>query len=208
MESLKNEEAVLCTESEVTNELIINSFLLGVVNSDLPRVTVVKNRLNGVTGEVPFEMWVSLVEDFNELKTRQLRTEPEQEEKSEVEEILETFGEAFEGYYKNAYDILEEVVEDIQSGVEENIKPKAKNIFGEILSGMEDIAETLKPKVQDFKTKGMIKGIQTAALAKMRAKKLRLQTARQIAISEGVATKGFIKRIDKKIAAISDYISR
>jgi hypothetical protein len=213
MESLENEEARLCTESEVTNEMILKSFLLGVVNSNEPRVTVIKNRLNGVTGEVPFNLWASLVEDFNELKTKQnlqkekRKNQTEENSNTELDEIFGAFGEAFEGYFDNFAEVMGDIKDEVKDEFRDNIKPKAKNTFSSMMSGLEDIAETLKPTAEKIRTEGMVKGIQTAHIAKLQARKIKLQAARQIAVSEGVATKGFIKKIDRKLAKITQVLS-
>jgi len=182
-------------EAKVTNELILSYDIVGVImndEDDLPAVNIIKNRMNNVTGIVPFSMWLSLIEDKIALNEKQ-KSQKDEDEASvpDLDEIFNDFSKAFSNTFDDIISGAGEAVERIRPEATKIKKdmsgnyPTLKSILGEIAK---NISEMVEPSIDE---------------AAINIKIAKLETIRDEAINEGVSTKKFIKKINSKIKDLS-----
>jgi hypothetical protein len=182
-------------EAKVTNELILSYDIVGVImndEDDLPAVNIIKNRMNNVTGIVPFSMWLSLIEDKIALNEKQKSQKDEDEDSvPDLDEIFNDFSKAFSNTFDDIISGAGEAVERIRPEATKIKKdmsgnyPTLKSILGEIAK---NISEMVEPSIDE---------------AAINIKIAKLETIRDEAINEGVSTKKFIKKINSKIKDLS-----
>ncbi len=218
---IKDIKALLVNENEVTNEMILEGYLIGVIRKGGLAVHIVKNRFNGVEGLVPFSMWVQLTEDLEELKQKAqveadkiLKEEFDDTEDETLDEIFDemtdVFNSVFGGLGKSFDEIrpkAEKVAEDVSEKLESNV-----SIF---LKNLEEIIQDIKPRVQEVQEqvkteadKVAAKGINGAVRAKLITQRAKLQKMLEWSIEENIATKGYIKKAKAKIAKIEAILAQ
>ncbi len=112
--------------------------------------------------------------EYREIK-ESYEPEPEENKTEEFEELLDNIGSVFENIFNNITSAGEEFLKEA-SKIKEELKPDFREAKEDILGGL-----------SNAKTVGRI---------------IALNTIRLKAIEEDVATKGFIKKIDLKLAAL------
>jgi hypothetical protein len=158
----------------------------------LPAINIIKNRMNNVTGIVPFSMWMSLIEDKIALNEKQKSQKDEDEDSvPDLDEIFNDFSKAFSNTFDDIISGAGEAVERIRPEATKIKKdmsgnyPTLKSILGEIAK---NISEMVEPSIDE---------------AAINIKIAKLETIRDEAINEGVSTKKFIKKINSKIKDLS-----
>ena len=195
MEEIEKREGFKLIEDEakVTNELILSYDIVGVIMNDedgLPAINLIKNRMNNVTGIVPFSMWMSLIEDKIALNEKQ-KSQKDEDSVPDLDEIFNDFSKAFSNTFDDIISGAEEAVERIRPEATKIKKdmsgnyPTLKSILGEIAK---NISEMVEPSIDE---------------AAINIKIAKLETIRDEAINEGVSTKKFIKKINSKIKDLS-----
>lgn len=204
-------KAELVKPLEITNEMIINGYLIGVYE-DEQTVVVVKNRINGVTGRIPRYLWDQLVEDFEEIKQKvQKEAEEENEEYEEnfEEEFIKGFEEFFGPLFNSAEDSYYKVKPKAEKIAQDTVS-KGNVIFSNFLKDFEKLTADMKPRVQEV-TEDIKKTVKETVKtesekARLQIKKLKLQKLEEEAQELGVATKGFSKKVRNKIQDISNSL--
>jgi len=195
MEEIEKREGFKLIEDEakVTNELILSYDIVGVIMNDedgLPAINIIKNRMNNVTGIVPFSMWMSLIEDKIALNEKQ-KSQKDEDSVPDLDEIFNDFSKAFSNTFDDIISGAGEAVERIRPEATKIKKdmsgnyPTLKSILGEIAK---NISEMVEPSIDE---------------AAINIKIAKLETIRDEAINEGVSTKKFIKKINSKIKDLS-----
>jgi len=172
-------------ENDVTNEEILKYDLVGVVDitfEGLPSINVIKNTMNGVTGKIPLQMWLSLVDDkIEDSKEGVKEKEVPKPEKTEYVRIFDEFTDIFGEGFATVTEAINDTIEKI----------KFEDLGTEIQSAFDS---TIK-KVLDEKENISIK-LELAELKMIREK----------AIKNKVQTKGFLKKIDKRILLVEAFL--
>jgi len=189
-------------DDEVTNEKILSFDLVGVMitgTDGKPLVNIIKNKLNGIVGVFSFDRWLSLIEDKVDLNRRNRKAKDEIPESTEnTVDFDEVFADLSKLFRRETVD---------------NIRPKAEKLSGDISSGVlnifsavEEAIQDIQPKVKEVKETVQDKGLETAKILKLKIRIAKLQAIKAEAISEEVATKKFIKKIDEKIDEIQSIL--
>jgi len=203
-EKLEGYKAELVSPQEVTNELILNGYLVGVYNLENNSVIIVKNELNGVTGEIPTQLWELLVDDLEALNAGLKKSETTEENNDEDEffnEMFENLNPIFNSIGKS-FDEIRPKAEKIQ----EEVTSKGNIIFSNFLKDFEKLTKDMQPRVQEV-TEDIKEKIKTEAQrTKLILKRKRLENILDEAHDLGVATNGLIKKVNKKIATINDIL--
>jgi len=199
----RNIKAELLSEKEVNNEKILKGNLVGVYSLENPNViNVVKNRINGVTGTVPLYLWEELVQDLEELqrnqdkidKDAQLKSQEEQKEDNSLDDILTMFGfdkTKLKDLQDNLYKTIDKIDKDA-------LQKDLQNSFEKITDTLR--VNNFKEKLNEFSEQVLQKELEIENERK--AKFNKLMALRKAVIEEGLATKGFLKKINKKIREI------
>ena len=221
-EKLENYKAELVYPQEVTEELIAEGYLVGIYNLDRDSVVVVKNRMNGVTGEIPASLWRALVEDLEILRAKKEIEEIEEiEEAEEIEEIekaeedylnelnelneLSNLSEIFNPIFDSIGKSFDEIKPKVEQTQDEVIA-KGKIIFKNFIEEAERITKEMQPKVQEVTEDIKEKAVGKAKRAKLMLKRKRLENILDEADVLGVLTNGLIKKVNKKIASIDSIL--
>ena len=205
--------AQLVNEKDVTNKMIIEGYLIGVIDHNgYPIVNVIKNRVNSVTGKVPLNIWTSLVEDLEEVKQKAIRKayemadeqEAEQEAYNEifgdVSELFEVIGRDFDTIFGKVKPKVKEVVEDVAE--------KTESTIINFLKDLEKAAQDIRPRVQEVKDTLQSEGIKAGRKIQLQIDKVKLQKLQEDADEMGVSTKGFSKKIRNKIQVIDSLLGK
>jgi len=201
----RNIKAMLIREEDLTNEIILKGNLVGTYSMKYPNViNVVKNRINGVTGKVPFSLWKELVLDLAELQKNQDKIDKDPQVKSQetqkenidnpLDEVLSMFGfdktklkVLQEDLYKTIDKIDKDALQkDLQNGIEKVTDTFNTKNFKELFN---DFSQQLRKEEEKIENE-------------RKAKFNKLMALRKAVVEEGLATKGFLKKINKKIREI------
>jgi hypothetical protein len=234
---MKDKVQLLKSELEVTNQIMLECDLVGVLVKDNigQRVNVIKNRVNGVSGLIPGSMWDSLVIDYFEMQEKADKIGAEEAQKvsdkaeeEALDEIMEVFNdflnelsekpevkkatskinEVFEGVAKSLDEIRPEIlVKDVQKSFGErgNLKSFLESIektVNEVYGTAQEKAETVKETVKTKAEEVAVSGISTVQRAKLKREKAQLDLMIDNARNLNVSTKGFEKKVQKKIDLI------
>ena len=199
--------AQLVKEEDVTTKMIIEGHLVGVIdNNGLPIVNIIKNRINTVKGKVPLTIWLSLVEDLEEIKKASIRKALETADKTEQETYDEIFGdvsELFEVMSKDFNNIFGKVKPKV-----EEVTEKTESTVITFLKDLERAAHNVKPRLREIKDTIRSEGIKAGRKIQLQADKLKLQKLQEDADEMGVSTKGFSKKIRNKIQVIDSLLGK
>lgn len=217
LEEIEKIKSELVDANSVTNAMILEGYLVGVIEDNTTdRVRIIKNRVNNVLGIVPVSIWLSLVNNLDDYKIKainkrgaKLKGLGDEIEENSFNEIFDDFTSVFSDSLDRVRPKAEQAKDEIEAvvkGSAETLENTLYDFIKSIEKGIEDKIDDLQPKVQEVKTKAaraVVKGITAAQKIKFEIQKVKLIKIKRESISEGVATKGFIKKIDVKINKIS-----
>ena len=232
---------LLDNELEVTNQIMLECDLVGVINKDRSGIEIIKNRMNNVTGLVPSSMWNSLVEDYQALEEKankkaqeEVQKMSDEAEEEALDEIMEVFNdflnqmnqmaqkpevqkatskinEVFEGAAKSLDEIRpNELVKEIQESFGkrgnlksflESIEKTVNEVYGTAQEKAQEVKETVKTKVDN-----VARALNSYERAQLEIRRDKLIAFQQEAGELGVQTKGFNKKIQKKIDSINKIL--
>jgi len=175
-------------ENDVTNEEILKYDLVGVVDvtlEGLPAINVIKNTMNGVTGKIPLQMWLSLVDDKIEKSKHDTKEGPvskaSEPEKNEFDRIFDEFTDIFSEGFATATEAVNDAIEKI----------KSEDLGTEVQSAFDNTIEKVLHEKENISIK-----LELAELKMIREK----------AIKNKVQTKGFLRKIDKRILLVEAFL--
>jgi gas vesicle protein len=189
---------LLLDEKSITNEIMLREDLVGIVRGT--SIEIVKNTMTKDTGMVPFAQYIRIAnsrgpvsyESLFEPKKEDTSFESQAKAKQASEE--EEIKEAVEGFLKDVFGLVKEVGEGIQTEVETMQKDVTEDI--------DKFKENVKPDIQRA-----VRGLSNLLKkAEVEADILRLQGVKKFAEQEDISTKGFVKKVDAKIAVLKASI--
>ena len=179
----ENSFRLLGINEELNDDEMFSYDLVGIINMgyiNKPRVLIIKNGMNDISGLVPLSIWISLIEDKILLNKEDTQEETKEEIKEETKEDIN----------------LNKIFDDLS------------NIFTETFSKTftKTFSET---KTTDFinETRSVIKNVIDKENISIKLELKELKMIREKAIKNKVQTKGFIKKINERILLVESYLS-
>lgn len=213
-----NKIQLLEDELEVTNEIMLKCDLVGILIKDDYKVNVIKNRMNNLQGLIPGSLWDSLVDDYEETKSKADKDIQEPEDNTE-EEALNEVNDIFNEYLaeitskpevKKAVlklnDLFVNITKEVEqtgTSLKEIIEPQSLKIKDAIKSfENRDRLQSFMDSIETTQETATVTEITTAQRTNLEKRKAQLDLMLDNARTLNISTKSFEKKVRKQTSLI------
>jgi len=213
-----NKIQLLEDELEVTNEIMLKCDLVGILIKDDYKVNVIKNRMNNLQGLIPGSLWDSLVDDYEETKSKADKDIQEPEDNTE-EEALNEVNDIFNEYLaeitskpevKKAVlklnDLFVNITKEVEqtgTSLKEIIEPQGLKIKDAIKSfENRDRLQSFMDSIETTQETATVTEITTAQRTNLEKRKAQLDLMLDNARILNISTKSFEKKVRKQTSLI------